>query len=504
MEKTLSQSVDEENFFYDVVIIGTGIAGLYTALTLDSKFNIMLITKDKMYECNSNYAQGGIAAALEESDFNNHINDTLQAGSNYNDKEVVDIVIKEARENILKLIEFGVNFDKNSDGSLRKTKEGGHSKSRIVHYKDSTGEEIIRALTKEVKTRSNIDVFENTFCVDLIKENDLINGVILQKNMKTFEVRTSKVIIASGGIGKLFENSTNSLISTGDGIALALKSGAKVIDMEFIQFHPTGLNIDEKRNFLISEALRGEGAILRNQRGEKFMKKYHPLLDLAPRDIVSQSIIEEMEKEKIDGVFLDITHKDSDYVKERFPQIYAHCLEFSIDITKEYIPVIPIQHYLMGGIQVDLNGKTSVNNLYACGEVSRTGIHGANRLASNSLLEAIVTGNRISKNINSYLQKKDGKKAIKYYDAKIINDYDYEKEILEIRNIMSSDAFIVRYQSRLKKALEKINNLNSLLEKNNTIQYYEVRNMLIVSKKIIEDSINRKQSLGSHKIVNEK
>jgi L-aspartate oxidase len=501
MKKILVQPLDEEYSFYDIVIIGTGIAGLYTALTLDSKFNIMVITKDMVYECNSNYAQGGIACALEENDFNNHINDTLKAGSNYNDKEVVDIIIKEAKENILKLIDFGVNFDRNDDGSLRKTKEGGHSKSRIVHYKDSTGEEIIRALTKEVKKRSNIDIFENTFCVDLIKENDMLSGVILQKDMKRFEIKSSKVVIASGGVGRLFKNSTNSLIATGDGVAMAIRVGADVMDMEFIQFHPTGLNINEERNFLISEALRGEGAVLRNKKGERFMEKYHPLLDLAPRDIVSQSVITEMEKEKSNGVFLDITLEDSDYVKERFPQIYEHCLSFGIDITKEYIPVVPIQHYLMGGVKVDLNGKTSIKNLYACGEVSRTGIHGANRLASNSLLEAIVTGNRISKNINSDLEEKNVEKAIYYYDIEKTNNYGYEKEISEIRNIMSSNVFIVRYESELKKALEKINQLIDSLDENNTIVYYEVKNMLVTSKKIIIDSINRKDSLGSHKII---
>ncbi|MDM8533674.1 L-aspartate oxidase [Clostridiaceae bacterium HSG29] len=502
MKTELVKPMGDENSIYDVVIIGSGIAGLYTALTLNSKYNIMVITKNEMKECNSNYAQGGVAAALEEEDFNNHIKDTLTAGSDYNDKAVVDIIIKEAKENIMNLIDYGVNFDRNEDGTLKKTKEGGHSKSRIVHYKDSTGEEIIRALIEESQKRKNIDIFEKTFCIDLIKEDSKVTGVILQKGMKRFDVIASKVIIAAGGIGKLFLNSTNSIIATGDGVSMALRARAEVMDMEFIQFHPTGLNIQEERNFLISEALRGEGAVLRNQKGELFMEKYHTLKDLAPRDIVSQSITYEMEFQKIDGVFLDITHKDSKYVKERFPQIYNHCLEFGIDITKEYIPVIPIHHYLMGGVKVDINGKTTVDNLYACGEVSRTGIHGANRLASNSLLEAIVTGNRISKDINMSLEKTDCKNEINYYNLKLMKEYDYINEINEIRNIMSSNVFIIRYKTKLEEALEKIQKISYELEENNTIAYYEVRNMLVTAKKIIEDALNRKESLGSHKIFN--
>jgi len=295
---------------FDLVIIGTGIAGLYTALTLDPKYNIMLVTKDQLYESNSNYAQGGIAAALEESDFEKHVMDTLEAGSNYNDEATVNVVIKEARENIQKLIELGVNFDKRADGTLRRTKEGGHSSSRILHYKDSTGREIIRALTEGAKKRENIYIYENTFAIDLVVEKNQVKGIIFQRNLKRFYVEASKTIIASGGIGKLFKNSTNSLVATGDGVAMALRASAEVIDMEFIQFHPTALNIDESRNFLISEALRGEGAVLRNHKGERFMEKYHILKDLAPRDIVAQSIFIEMKANDTDGVFLDITEED--------------------------------------------------------------------------------------------------------------------------------------------------------------------------------------------------
>jgi len=487
---------------YDLVIIGTGIAGLYTALSVDPKYNVMLVTKDQLYESNSNYAQGGIAAALEESDFEKHVMDTLEAGSNYNDEAVVNIVIKEARENIQNLIELGVNFDKREDGTLRRTKEGGHSSSRILHYKDSTGREIIRALTEAAKRRENIYIYENTFAIDLAIEKDEAKGVIFQNDLERFYVESSKIIIASGGIGKLFKNSTNSLVATGDGVAMALRSSAQVIDMEFIQFHPTALNFDESRNFLISEALRGEGAVLRNSKGERFMEKYHPLKDLAPRDIVAQSIFIEMKENDTDGVFLDITGEDSEYVKNRFPQIYEYCLKHGIDITKDYIPVVPVQHYLMGGVQVDLNGKTSIKNLYACGEVARTGVHGANRLASNSLLEAIVLGNRIAININENVKKIKNDQIL--YSINMMTEskkVDYTEVIKKIRKIMSSNVFIVRYESKLKNALEEINEMLASVKKNNTIEYFEVMNMLITSKKIIEDSIKRKESLGSHKII---
>jgi L-aspartate oxidase len=462
----------------------------------------MLVTKDQLYESNSNYAQGGIAAALEASDFEKHVMDTLEAGSNYNDETTVNVVIKEARENIQKLIDLGVNFDKRSDGSLRRTKEGGHSSSRILHYKDSTGREIIRALTEAAKKRNNIHIYENTFAIDLVTERTHAKGVIFQSDLKRFYVKASKIIIASGGIGKLFKNSTNSLVATGDGVAMALRASAQVIDMEFIQFHPTALNFDESRNFLISEALRGEGAVLRNHKGERFMGKYHALKDLAPRDIVAQSIFIEMKENDTDGVFLDITEEDSEYVKNRFPQIYEYCLKYAIDITKDYIPVVPVQHYLMGGIQVDLNGRTSIKNLYACGEVARTGLHGANRLASNSLLEAIVLGNRIAKDINKNVEGIKNNHVL--YSRNMVNKIDaidYTEVIKEIREIMSSNVFIVRYESNLVKALEQINKIIKTIEVNNTIEYFEVMNMLITSKKIIEDSINRKESLGSHKII---
>jgi len=487
---------------YDLVIIGTGIAGLYTALTVDSKYDVMLVTKDQLYESNSNYAQGGIAAALEESDFEIHVMDTLKAGSNYNDEAAVNIVIKEARKNIQKLIDLGVNFDKRADGTLRRTKEGGHSSSRILHYKDSTGREIIRALTEAAKKRQNIQIYENTFAIDIFTDENIAKGIVFQNHLERFFVKASKIIIAAGGIGKLYKNSTNSLVATGDGVAMALRASAKVIDMEFIQFHPTALNFDESRNFLISEALRGEGAILRNCKGEPFMEKYHELKDLAPRDIVAQSIFIEMKENNTDGVFLDITNEDSDYVKNRFPQIYEYCLKFDIDITKDYIPVVPVQHYLMGGIAVDLQGKTAIQNLYACGEVARTGVHGANRLASNSLLEAIVLGNRIAKDINDHVGKIETNKTL--YSRNIsqeINVIEYKEVINEIRQIMSNNVFIVRYESNLKRALKAIDSLLEKIETNNTIEYFEVMNMIITSKKIIEDSIKRKESLGSHKII---
>lgn len=504
MYKPLIEIGNQHCSQYDVIIIGTGIAGLYTALTLESSLNIMLVTKDVLYESNSNYAQGGIAAALDESDFENHVKDTLDAGSHYNDPAAVDVLVKEARVNILNLVKFGVNFDKNEDGSFLKTKEGGHSSSRILHYKDSTGREIIRALTEEVKTKENIDIYENTFGIDLIKEDSEIKGAIFEKNRELFCVKAQSVVIATGGIGRLYKNSTNSLIATGDGIAMAIRSGAKISDMEFVQFHPTALNYSEDRNFLISEALRGEGAILLNKDGERFMSKYHDLKELAPRDIVSQSIFKEMNKTNTEGVYLDISHKDSEYVRKRFPEIYSHCLEIGIDITKEYIPVVPVQHYLMGGIEVDLKGRTNLENLYACGEVSRTGIHGANRLASNSLLEGIVLGNRISQDINNKTVKKiEYIQAAEKNQATINSKRDYLKDLLEIRDLMSENVFIIRYESKLRSSLEILKRkYEELITVNDfSIEYLELMNMLITAIVIVKACLNRKESLGSHKII---
>ncbi|MGM0379775.1 MAG: L-aspartate oxidase [Bacillota bacterium] len=505
MENPLVNKSDSIKNKFDIIIIGTGIAGLYTALTLKDTYNIMLVTKDKIYESNSQYAQGGIAAALDESDFESHVKDTLSAGSYYNDEEAVNILVKEARENIVNLVDFGVNFDTKNDGNFLKTKEGGHSSSRILHYKDSTGKEIIRALSQKVKQKKNIHIFENTFAIDLLKSNEKVNGVVFEDKKGIFYVKSKRVVIACGGIGKLFKNSTNSLIATGDGIAMALNAGANVLDMEFIQFHPTALNIDESRTFLISEALRGEGAVLRNKDGNRFMEKYHELKELAPRDIVSQSIYKEMKKTDESGVYLDITHKDEDYVKNRFPGIYSHCLEHGIDITKEYIPVKPVQHYLMGGIDVDLSGQTSLKNLHACGEVARTGVHGANRLASNSLLEAIVLGNRISKDINSEVLSFKTLNNVVYDKKDIESKNDYLDYVEKIRNIMSHSAFIVRRKKDAKNALTEINKLIINLEDidDNSIDYFQTMNMLIVSKKILIDILDRPESLGSHKIIND-
>lgn len=382
---------------YDVIIIGTGIGGLFTALNIEEDKNILMITKSDLGSGSSKLAQGGIVACKNKK---SHYKDTLVAGSFYNNKEAVRVLQNDASFNINKLIELGVNFDKDKEGNLLYTKEGGHSEPRILHCRDTTGEEIIKVLKDKVKKRKNITIKENEFVADIIHKNGVNMVITVDSELKAFYGNT--IVIATGGVGQIYENTTNPIDITGDGIALARRAGIKVCDMEFIQFHPTGMYEENGENAsLISEAIRGEGGILRNIKGERFMEKYHEMKDLAPRDIVSRSIFKEIIETKSDYVYLDVTHLDGDYIKKRFPNIYKMCLSKGVDITKDYIKVSPTQHYLIGGIETDLKGRTGLNDVYACGECTRTGVHGANRLASNSLLEGIVFANIIADEINS-------------------------------------------------------------------------------------------------------
>lgn len=493
--------------YCDVVIVGTGISGLYTALNIDKRYRVKVLTKDKMNENNSNLAQGGIAACInKENNMKSHIEDTLIAGSYYNDKEAVRILVNEAPENIKKLVEIGTIFDKDEKGNLMVTREGGHSERRILHSKDQTGKEIIRALTEEIKKRDNIKVNEEAFVIDILNHNNKCVGVLVKNNKKIYALFTKVVVLSTGGIGQVYKNTTNSSVATGDGIAMAYRAGAKVSDMEFVQFHPTAFySENDRKRFLISEAVRGEGAVLKNSKDEAFMKNYHELKDLAPRDIVAKAILTEMKKDDKSNVYLDITHRDKNFIKNRFPHIYKECLNRGIDITKQYIPVCPVQHYIMGGIKADYKGRTNIDCLYACGETASIGVHGANRLASNSLLDAIVFGNRIAQDIDQRIASesicdlnlvyKDNKKELK----------DDLKKIKErIREVMNEYAFIFRSQEGLNKARiiieEIIKELDSFCK--DSIEYYECVNISYTAYLIIISALKRKESLGSHIITN--
>ncbi|SFB46494.1 L-aspartate oxidase [Clostridium frigidicarnis] len=384
---------------YDVIIVGTGAAGLYCALRLSRDISVLLITKDKKERSNSHLAQGGISVLKNNEDLNLFIKDTLKAGKFRNNKKSVEILAKESRRVINTLIDYGVDFDKNGQ-ELNYTREGAHSINRIVHHKDTTGKEVIQKLLLNVENRNNIEIMEMATVMDLISKNNKCFGVSVKKNGIIENIFSKVVILATGGVGGLFENSTNERHLTGDGISLALQKGVRTKDLNYIQIHPTTLYSKDKtkKRFLISEAVRGEGAVLLNSKGHRFVN------ELLPRDIVTESILNEMKRLNDEFVYLKADFLGKDFLRKRFPNIFETCLHEGYDLTKEAIPVLPAQHYLMGGIEVDTFGRTSMECLFATGEVSSTGVHGANRLASNSLLEALVFSNRISSILLDYIR----------------------------------------------------------------------------------------------------
>jgi L-aspartate oxidase len=396
---TMNNCID---LYTDVLIVGTGISGMYAALNLDSSINTTMITKSKIKESNSYLAQGGITVAKDALDIPVHIEDTLKAGKYKNKLEAVQALSEESRENIEHLINLGVSFDTCGD-SLSYTKEAAHSTNRILHVKDETGKAIIDSLYEKVKINPNITIYEDTYLIDIISHENKCFGAIAYNSDGQINIHSKYVILASGGIGGIFKNSTNQRHMTADSIGIALKNNIKLKNLEYIQFHPTAFHDDlsNSRRFLISESLRGEGGKLKNIHGERFID------ELLPRDIVTDAIYEELLKTNSDHVYLDLSFLDSMYLKDRFPFIYSECLKRGIDITKDYIPVSPAQHYFMGGIDVDLNSKSSMENLYVVGESSCTGVHGANRLASNSLIEGLVFSRRAAKNISKDISKVD-------------------------------------------------------------------------------------------------
>lgn len=495
------------------LIIGSGVAGLTLALRLATQFpskNITIVTKSNADESNTKYAQGGIAIVIDknEDSYQKHISDTLICGDGLCNEDVVKMVITEGPKRLKELIEWGAKFDKNPDGNLNLGKEGGHSENRVVHHKDQTGYEIERAILMQTRQKDNITVLDHHFAVDLItKENCCLGITILNEKTKQQHTYKSDVtILATGGIGHLYGHTTNPVIATGDGIAIAYRAGANIKEMEFIQFHPTAFyEASTGSKFLISEAVRGFGAYLRTKQGNRFMIDYDSRQELASRDIVSQSIDLELKKSGDDYVFLDCTHLDPEAFKKHFPMIYKHCLTSGIDIAKDWIPVVPAQHYLCGGIVVDTNGKTSVTNLFACGECSQTGLHGANRLASNSLLEALVYSGRIYQ----YLANPDLEiKTANYKISEIENtnkpeiNSDYLAELKsKLQHLMRQNAGIVRSDSDLqnakqqllewKKEMEQIQKTHQI-----SVAYYELLNMITIGSLIVSQSLERQENHG--------
>lgn len=383
------------DIYFDVLIVGSGVSGLYCALNLSPNLNILVVSKSKLDETNTSLAQGGISTARSTEDFPLFLQDTLKAGKYENDRESVKILVRESIENIQNILNLGVNLDRSENG-LFYTREGAHSKNRIVYYKDKTGKAVEDSLLSNIKKRNNIVTLEDACLTDLIKSGNTCLGAVVFKENEQINIHSKVVVLATGGIGGLFHNSTNRRFLVGDGISIALKNNVNVENLHYIQFHPTALYDEnlKSRRFLISESVRGEGGKLLNSKGQRFVD------ELLPRDVVSKAIFKEIKESGVPYVNLDISFLDKNYIINRFPTIYNECLNKGIDITRDPIPVSPAQHYLMGGIKVDYNSKTSMNNLYAVGESSCTGVHGANRLASNSLLEGLVFSRRAANSIN--------------------------------------------------------------------------------------------------------
>lgn len=481
---------------FDVVIVGAGAAGLYSAINLPKSANVLLLSKKELTLCNSALAQGGIAAVYKAPDDDTtqlHTNDTLIAGGFRNNTETVKILVNSAADEIEEIISFGMDFDKNPDGTLHRTLEGGHCRNRIFHHKDSTGFELVKKLSAEVMSRDNITVWENAVLCDM-KETATGFSFDILKDDERKVVNSHFAVMATGGVGRVYEYTTNSAIATGDGIAMAYRMGADIENLHLIQFHPTAFNdFSHRECFLVSESVRGEGAYLLNCMGERFMHNYDDRLELAPRDVVSHAIIEESKKTCSKKFFLDISYKDSEMVRNRFPMIYEKLLAEGYDLTKEPIPVYPCQHYLMGGIDVNANAETSIQNLFAVGECSHTGVHGNNRLASNSLLEALVFSHRAA----NVIAERITDAPTDFAEADFIRSGE-EKELphglrTEIRHIMQSTYFVIpESKEKLLAGFERVKEIKSILDKENFVMsrdYVEARSLATVAYIILKEVI---------------
>src|SRR5580704_6286960 len=508
---------------FDYIVLGSGIAGLTFALKVATRGRVAIVTKKNRAESNTNYAQGGIAAVTSREDsVEMHVRDTLEAGAGLCKENVVRTIVQEGPARIAELIDLGMKFSEREvpehpgAHELDLGKEGGHSKRRILHAKDVTGREIERALLAAVAAQPNIKIYEDHFAVDLITSQKLgqagpnrcLGVYVLDKTHGKVETFVAgAVLLATGGCGKVYLYTTNPDIATGDGMAMAWRAGVEIANMEFIQFHPTCLFHPKAKSFLISEAVRGEGGILRNNRGEDFMKRYDARGSLAPRDIVARAIDAEIKRSGAKCVFLDITHRSPEFIQERFPHIYQTCLRFGIDMSKQAIPVVPAAHYQCGGIKTDVNGVTSLPGLYAIGEVACTGLHGANRLASNSLLEGLVVAHRAA--IVAVRMRSTSKQKIPLPEWKSGNVQDVDELVViyhnwdEIRRLMWDYVGIVRTDKRLQRASARLRNLQREIREfywnfKVSVDLLELRNLATVAAVIVDSALSRKESRGLH------
>jgi len=499
----------------EILIVGSGLSGLVSAIILSKKYKITLVTKQKLNKCSTAWAQGGIAAALSSVDtFTKHLEDTVKNGQNLVDKDIAKLIIKEAPSCINWLEEHGIIFNKHEE-KIDLALEGGHSERRIAHIRDETGKIIHDKLCLILKTKENIEIIEDSIAIDLIvnqnqKKKKCLGMYVFNcatKLVTTFSA--NNIIISTGGASKVYQYTSNPNTSTGDGIAMAWRAGCTIVNMEFVQFHPTCLYHPNAKSFLISEALRGEGGKLLSPTNERFMKKYDVRGELASRDIVARAIDYEMKKYSYTNVLLDISHKPSNFIKKRFPLIYKKCSELGIDITKEAIPVVPASHYTCGGVQTKLNGKTEIENLYVIGEAAHTGFHGANRLASNSLLECLVMSKMCSESIYNSMNKKNinNYNQLKLWDDSYVTDSKENIMIShnwdELRKIMWNFVGIVRSNRRLKSAKTRLKIIED--EVNDYYHHHkidkdllELRNIIEISNLIIDSALKRKESRGLH------
>ena len=505
---------------YDFVVVGTGVSGLSFALEASKYGSVAVITKRASENSNTTWAQGGICCVADDEDsFESHIADTVDAGAGLCDHDIVKTIVESAPSAIEKMVNIGVQFDKNSLGKYELGKEGGHSHRRVLHSKDTTGKEISEKLICSAKESENIEIFEHHFAIDVITTEKLgasgtneVAGIYVL-NESTGEIltfRSDKVVLCTGGCGRVYLYTTNPNIATGDGLAMAYRAGAEISNMEFIQFHPTCLYHHELKNFLISEAVRGEGGKLIGKDGNEFMHKYDPRGSLAPRDIVARAIDHEIKKTGQPCVYVDIRHKSREYIEERFPNIYKTCLSVNIDPAIDPIPVVPAAHYQCGGVKTDVDGKTSINGLYAIGEVACTGLHGANRLASNSLLEGAVMAFRAVENINTESKKnrpKNKNLIIPDWTSGEAEDVDELVVIYhnwdEIRRLMGDYVSIVRTNKRLKRAATRLLNLRKEVQEfywNFKIcsELLELRNLVDTASLVVNCAQRRKESRGLH------
>ncbi|MCW5909120.1 MAG: L-aspartate oxidase [Chitinophagales bacterium] len=497
---------------YDMVVIGSGIAGLFYAIQCAAFSKVLIVTKGNIGESNTMYAQGGIAAVMNDKDsIESHVADTLQAGDGMCDRSAVELIAKNARQAISDLVNLHVHFNKTETGDFDLHREGGHSRARIVHHADATGKEVETRLVDAVRHHPNITILENHFVVDLIVENNTCLGVqILHPGSSTqLNYYPKLTMLATGGAGQIYAHNTNPSIATGDGFAMAYRAGACMMDMEFVQFHPTTLySQNAKDTFLITEAVRGFGAELKNKAGETFMETYHPMKSLAPRDIVTRAIVNEMANTGEPCVYLDLRNFDTAEIQKHFPNIYARCREEGLNLRTDMIPVTPAAHYMCGGIKTDVYARTSINNLYACGECAGTGVHGANRLASNSLLEGLVFATTAAADAKKIVESDKLSETLPVFnegktDTRKSGSLIYQSMKVYLQNLMWNNAGIIRTQTGLEYCLEELEEIKTVIlseieQYGISQQAVELLNMVDCSQMVAHSALQRKESRGCH------